>query len=241
MPVYPFYKRTLLWLAGFIALFLLVGLIYSSLHTLWQSLVVGLPAAEAQQATMSMLNSATGLAWLILIQAIVFISFTLVAMYRLPNMSMNYLLAYPPVSAKNGFWLAGLYMSYLVGQLVIVNWLELDNDAFLHGAAGSRSYFLLIGLAVLAPIYEELFFRGYLYQAWRHTVLRFIGSAVLISVIFALLHGAQYGWVQLGFIFTLSMLLTYARELTGSLRAPIYIHMVNNFLPALGLLFIDAA
>ncbi|WP_119395896.1 CPBP family intramembrane glutamic endopeptidase [Salinibius halmophilus] len=238
--MYPFYKRTLGWLAGFILLFLLVGLVYSSLYTLWQMWVGGLSAELAQQATNAMLNSATGLAWLILLQAIVFISFTLVAMYRLPNMSMNYFLAFAPVSAKNGFWLAGLYVAYLIGQLIIVNWLALDNDAFLHGAAGSRSYFLLIGLAVLAPIYEELFFRGYLHQAWRYTKLRFVGSAVIISIIFALLHGAQYGWVQLGFIFTLSMLLSYARELTGSLRAPIYIHMVNNFLPALGLLFIEA-
>lgn len=240
MSLYPFYKRTILWLLGFILLFLLVGLVYSQAYLLWQLWLVGLPLAEAQTATNQMLNSADGLAWLILLQAVVFLVYTLTAMYRLPGMSMNHLLAHGPVSAKNAFWLAGLYVSYLVVQLLIVNWLALDNDAFLHGAAGSRSYFLLIGLAVLAPIYEELFFRGYLQQAWRHTRLRFVGSAVIISVVFALLHGAQYGWIQLSFIFTLSLLLCYARELTGSLRAPIYLHMVNNLLPALGLLFLGA-
>lgn len=232
-----FYKRTLLWLLGFVGLFFLAGFLYTNAYVLWLASGGELSTSAIESQLNQWLNSASGLAGLVLLQGAMLLPFTLFAMYKFKQYSWRQWLPWRAVSGKVGWLVAGLYVAYMIIQVIIVRQLDLDNSAFLSAVAGSRSLLLLFCLAVLAPVYEELFFRGYLYGAWRHSRLGFIGSAVLISLIFALLHGAQYGWVQMGFIFTLSMIMTYAREASGSLRAPIYLHMVNNFLPAWGLLY----
>jgi uncharacterized protein len=90
--------------------------------------------------------------------------------------------------------------------------------------------YLLAGFGVLiAPLVEELFFRGFLFPAvarWTGTV-----SAILITAAgFAALHGAQlaYAWAPLLVLFCIGAVLTIVRAKTESVATAVIVHMGYN-------------
>ncbi len=88
---------------------------------------------------------------------------------------------------------------------------------------------LILGLmafaaVIVAPICEEIVFRGYLYPASK----KFAGpwvAAIFTALFFASAHGSLVALLPL-FIF--GLVLAYAYEKTGSLWAPIAIHLCFN-------------
>jgi hypothetical protein len=87
-------------------------------------------------------------------------------------------------------------------------------DVFLNVAV-----FLVV--VVLAPVVEELLFRGFLLNRWgRRWGLR--AGIIVSSMVFAVLHAH---WVGL-FVFGVVMSLLYVA--TGSLWAPVLAHVLNN-------------
>ncbi|MFM1770709.1 MAG: hypothetical protein RJA22_3238 [Verrucomicrobiota bacterium] len=88
---------------------------------------------------------------------------------------------------------------------------------------GRRTLFLLASL-VLAPVAEEILFRGILYPAIKqqgHPRLALAASAVLFSAI----HFNQLAFIP---FIVLAVLLTLLYERTGSLLAPILAHAAFN-------------
>lgn len=92
------------------------------------------------------------------------------------------------------------------------------------------SGYLLAGFGVLvAPLVEELFFRGFLYPA----VARWTGPAISIiftAGAFAALHGAQlaYAWPPLLVLFIVGMVFTLIRARTGSVATCVMVHVGYN-------------
>lgn len=76
---------------------------------------------------------------------------------------------------------------------------------------------------VLAPVIEEIFFRGVLLHRWAHR-WNLRKAVVFSSIFFAVLHMEPFG----SFLFGILMSILYVR--TGSLVAPITLHMLNNVL-----------
>jgi membrane protease YdiL (CAAX protease family) len=93
------------------------------------------------------------------------------------------------------------------------------------------SALLLAGFGILiAPLVEEMLFRGFLYPA----LSRWIGIApavVITSAGFALLHGSQlaYSLVPLLLIFIVGVVLTITRAVTKSVATSVLVHMAYNF------------
>jgi membrane protease YdiL (CAAX protease family) len=85
---------------------------------------------------------------------------------------------------------------------------------------------------VVAPIAEECFFRGVVFAAMRRRLSR--GVAISVSAAaFALVHSNPVGFLP---IFLIGSLLAYLYERTGSLAAPVAVHMVHNtFLMCFGI------
>lgn len=90
-----------------------------------------------------------------------------------------------------------------------------------------------IALVILAPIAEEVLFRGYLFGALRG-MISFIPATLIVSALFGLVHGQ---WNVALDTFVLSLVLCWLREYTGTIWAPIALHMVKNGL-AFTLLFV---
>jgi Predicted metal-dependent membrane protease len=77
---------------------------------------------------------------------------------------------------------------------------------------------------IIAPIAEEVVFRGYLYKAFRD---RFKPSyaIVLSAALFSVIHLELLAAVPL---FVIGVVLAYVYEKTGNLMAPITLHVLNN-------------
>ncbi len=84
---------------------------------------------------------------------------------------------------------------------------------------------LLVGV-ILAPLAEEVFFRGLLFPALAKPVGVF-WSAAITAALFAALH---FNWVGLIPIFGLGVFLARAYHRTGSILVPIFIHGLHNAL-----------
>lgn len=88
-------------------------------------------------------------------------------------------------------------------------------------------------LVVIAPVAEEVLFRGYLYGKLRRRVPIWV-CIVATSALFALVHGQ---WNVAVDTFVLSVFLCGLREITGSIWSGILVHMIKNMI-AFYLLFI---
>ena len=92
------------------------------------------------------------------------------------------------------------------------------------------SGYLLAAFGVLvAPLVEELFFRGFLYPA----VERWTGattSVIITAAAFAAMHGTQlaYAWAPLLVLFGVGLVLTVIRARSGSVAACVIVHMGYN-------------
>ena len=83
---------------------------------------------------------------------------------------------------------------------------------------------MAFAVAVLAPLCEEVLFRGYIYAATKRFSDRFF-ACLLSSLLFAVVH---YNINALIPLFFLAIVLVIAYELTGSIWTPILIHALVN-------------
>jgi uncharacterized protein len=86
-----------------------------------------------------------------------------------------------------------------------------------------------VAIGLLAPVFEEVLFRGFLYKGLQRSALGYWGIIVLPAGIWTLIH-MQYDWGDMLEIFGFGMLLGVARLRTSSLYVPIAMHILNNLL-----------
>jgi uncharacterized protein len=135
-----------------------------------------------------------------------------------------------------GFGLLAMFLGGLVG--LITQFFFGEFTAAAADVATDLSFPALVVFAVLvavgAPIVEELAFRGLLFGA---LVKRGLGPwiAIVISALaFSLFH---FEPVRLGVLFTIGLVLGFARYYRGNTTTAIVGHMMNNTPAALVLLF----
>jgi uncharacterized protein len=101
---------------------------------------------------------------------------------------------------------------------------------------------LFVGVWLIAPLGEELLYRGVLWRAmeywgWNRWVI-----AGLTTVLFALAHplfsGSHIELLRSPLLVVITLPIALARLLTGNLLASIVAHQANNLLPAIGLLLL---
>jgi membrane protease YdiL (CAAX protease family) len=84
---------------------------------------------------------------------------------------------------------------------------------------------LLFAIVVVAPIFEEIFFRGFLFQGIRYSRLGPIGAIGITSLVWAVIH-LQYGLYGILTVFVLGLLFGIARLKTGSIHLLMVMHSV---------------
>lgn len=101
-------------------------------------------------------------------------------------------------------------------QAVVELFLKEKNVSFL--------LYTSIFAAIFGPIIEELFFRGFMYNAFKKRVGIFWAMFITAGT-FALLHAHAVGFLP---IMVLGMLLAYLYEKTGTLVSSITVHVIHN-------------
>ena len=90
--------------------------------------------------------------------------------------------------------------------------------------------------AVVAPVTEEIMFRGVLQPFFRR-YLGGAGSIIVVAVLFSLVHEPTSRFMMTpALIFPLALALGYCYHRTQSLTAPILLHALHNLLPVVMLL-----
>lgn len=94
----------------------------------------------------------------------------------------------------------------------------------------TNAYLLAVFGVTLAPLMEELFFRGLLYPTLRRAA-GLVAAVLLTAVAFAAIHGTQlgYAWAPLLSIFIVSIVFTLLRERRNSVAASFLMHCGYNF------------
>jgi membrane protease YdiL (CAAX protease family) len=86
---------------------------------------------------------------------------------------------------------------------------------------------LWIALLAAAPLFEEFFFRGFLFEGFQQSQLGPTGTILLTSLGWTVLH-LQYGAYELVTIFVLGILFGVARLKTRSIYPPLAMHALFN-------------
>jgi membrane protease YdiL (CAAX protease family) len=111
---------------------------------------------------------------------------------------------------------------------------ETQMQQFLELFSGTGGLLLaILVIGIIAPIGEEVFFRGFAYRCFRTRWGPMVGGAVS-AALFSLIH---FHPVALLPIFLVGCVLAYLYERTGTLVAPITLHAVNNIVAVLALHF----
>jgi membrane protease YdiL (CAAX protease family) len=103
--------------------------------------------------------------------------------------------------------------------------LDQEQDLGLNSVSGALLLLTFLALVVVAPIAEELLFRGFLYGRLNSRRLKPIISAIITSLLFGLVHGQ----INVGIdTFLLSMVMIYLLEKRQSLWVTILLHAIKN-------------
>ena len=142
-----------------------------------------------------------------------------------------------PFSLAVGMGMIGLLLIFMIGSQALTYMLDKSPLAFVDPLYQSVSsvWLLIFAMVIVAPIYEELIFRGILWSAiaeqftsppdteYRGAIV----ASLVTSLIFAVIH-LQYGIYEISTIVVLALLFCYARIKSGSLILPILLHIINN-------------
>ncbi len=120
--------------------------------------------------------------------------------------------------------IAGLLMAIMQAILPQIDWEQAQDVGFnqLYGAEQMLQGF--IALVVLAPIAEEVIFRGWLYGKLRARMSA-VPAILLVSLLFGVMHGQWNVGVT---VFVMSIAMCMIRELTGTIWSGILVHMIKN-------------
>lgn len=219
-------------------------------------------AADLDIATLIMLGSNNGMvvAMSILITALVFTLFAVGLIYFKSHKTSQTHLGgtispanhwhrvwrFFGVQAIHGKGLAvsmiGMIVFMGVSELILLG-LDSSPMDFLHGLINEASLLpLIFAIVVVAPIYEELVFRGLIFGALYHTqnpsqlpIRLFFGitvekrtlmASLMSSLLFSLVH-LQYDLIGMMVIFAMALFFAFIRIRYGLIMA-ILMHMMNN-------------
>ena len=86
---------------------------------------------------------------------------------------------------------------------------------------------LLVLVVILAPVAEECFFRGWLWEASRRRGYTIVTTACLTAVPWLLLHGIESPG-RILFLLPAAVIFSFARQMGGSVLASLTVHITNN-------------
>jgi uncharacterized protein len=133
-------------------------------------------------------------------------------------------LAYGPLG-----YVIYFFVTIFFGLLIQLLWRDFPIDEVqqvgFDGLSSTVEYVMAFtALVIIAPIAEELLFRGYFYGKVR-AISKFWVSAIVTSALFGLVH---WQWNVGVDVFALSLVLCALREYTGTIWAGIAVHMIKN-------------
>ena len=130
--------------------------------------------------------------------------------------TLKYFVAFLPVIFIMSFLCKLMLFEYEEQKMVVEIKKNFYNNLFFN-------FFLII---IVAPIIEEIVFRGLFYKTLKNFI-PFVQASIISSLIFAIIHE---NILSLTILFLLSLYLTWIYERTNSILYSILTHSIFNFL-----------
>ena len=146
--------------------------------------------------------------------------------------------------APVGFFLYVILSNLLIAVFSIFPWFsatEKQDVGYSSAMFGSDRLLALTSLVIIAPIVEEIIFRGFLYGKLKKAMLKNSsektkkdrvknrGKTALAIILTSLLFAVMHRQWNVGLnVFALSVILCLFREITGTIYAGIIVHMLKN-------------
>ena len=130
---------------------------------------------------------------------------------------------------KKYIWILLFGAAFCVGMnvVMVMSGLAMKDVSFLNVSKALYSESLgvmLVCQGLIVPIAEEWMFRGVLYRRCREQ-MKFWGAAFSVSLLFAFILGSV---TQMAYTLILGIFLAYVYEKFGSLKAPMFLHILVN-------------
>ncbi len=222
---YPWSKLIIVpaWvLAGFVIASILTGLIIMACQKL------GIPIGLMNQAIYGLIVSAVVYALtLVFVMGLPLlakkspVTRALIGLTRLPSWKD---IGLAPAGFVIYFIVSAIVMMLVSNFIPGVNLNEVQDVGFKSLSAQYEFVLAFLALVVIAPIAEEVLFRGYLYGKLRQAVPTW-AAILATSLLFGFVH---LQWNVSIDVFILSLVLCSLREITGSITAGILVHMLKN-------------
>lgn len=129
-----------------------------------------------------------------------------------------------PVGFFVYFVLSAILLALFTMLLPNVDWAQSQDVGFQNLIFTGDKILAFIALVVIAPIAEEIIFRGWLYGKMRGKLPAWL-SIILVSALFGLMHGQ---WNVAVNVFCMSVVMCLMREITGTIWSSILLHMIKN-------------
>ena len=125
-----------------------------------------------------------------------------------------------------GFAISLVLAAIIIGIFKIFPWFNIEEQKLIYstGILGIDRIIAFLMLVVVAPIVEEIIFRGWLYQKLK-IKLPVPASIFITSLTFAALHAPLSASLN---VFAMSVVACCLRELTGTIYASIIMHIIKN-------------
>ncbi|MGV7220926.1 MAG: CPBP family intramembrane glutamic endopeptidase [Nitrospinales bacterium] len=119
----------------------------------------------------------------------------------------------------------------LIGALTVLSFTIEVQENFMveiYSSAENKILFM-VGIVLAAPIFEELLFRGFLFEGIRDSKLGAVGAVLATSLLWASIH-TQYEILGISYIIIFGIILGIAKIKTRSIYLVIFMHALNNFI-----------
>ena len=132
----------------------------------------------------------------------------------------------PWVEWRRWFGILGIFLAVSTLLSVVTGQ---DTPIFVSEVYSTADPFwmLLLAIIIAAPLFDEVFFRGFLHRGLAQSLLGHVGAIVITAVLWAAIH-TQYDYWDMTVVFLLGLLLGAARTYGGSLYLPLALHAAHN-------------
>ena len=95
-----------------------------------------------------------------------------------------------------------------------------------------------LAIVIVAPLFEELFFRGFMFRGLVDSRFGVAGAITITSALWAVVH-AQYQPLLIGVVFLLGLFFGFARWRSGSVLLTTGLHMAFNSVAVIELMILN--
>ena len=119
----------------------------------------------------------------------------------------------------------GAIIITMVTSLIGNTWENSKTEAIQQNVNFLTVFIAFISATIISPIYEEMFYRGFLYR-WFRTRVGMVGALFLSSIIFTIAHIPTYNAMPVNFFS--GIVFAFAYEKTNSIWPSVLIHGISN-------------